>query len=117
MTASKPKSQRRSVPVNLIETTPGADAAGSWLLASPLILFLLWAWADLFAYLSPLPRLLDWVVGILAYVFLLILPLGVVAFWLVTSLPKLFHHAGWDVQPLEQIAAEEEYLVRFIYRD
>ncbi len=117
MATSKPKVQRRSVPVNLIETTPAAGGAGNWLLASPMLLFLLWAWGDLIAYLSPLPRLLDWAIGILIYVLLLVLPLGVAAFWLVTSLPKLFHHAGWDVQPLESIAPEEEYTVRFTYRD
>lgn len=105
------------MPVNLIETTPGTDAAGSWLLASPLIVFMLWAWGDLFAYLSPLPRLLDWIIGILIFVFIIILPFGVAAFWLVTSLPRLFQHAGWDVQPLERIEPEEEYLVRFTYRD
>ncbi len=93
------------------------DGAGNWGLASPLILFLLWAWGDLFAYLSPLPRLLDWAVAILIYVFMIVLPLGVGAFWLVTSLPKLFHNVGWDVQPLEPIAEEEKYLVRFNYRD
>lgn len=117
MTASKPNAQRRSVPGNLIETTPAAGGLGNWLLASPLLLFLLWAWGDLVAYLSPLPLLLDWAIGILIYVLLLVLPLGVAAFWLVTSLPKLFHHAGWDVQPLERIAPEEEYTVRFTYRD
>lgn len=117
MTTSKPKVRRRSVPVNLVEATPGSGAAGSWLLASPLLVFLLWFWGDLFAYLSPLPRMIDWIVGSLLYVFLFVLPLGLAAFWLVTSLPKLFHHSGWDVQPLESIAPEEVYQIRFIYRD
>lgn len=117
MNASKTKPQRRSVAADLVETTPSAYGAGHWLLASPVLLFLLWFWGDLSAYLSPLPRLADWILAIPLFIFLLVLPLGLLSFWLVTSLPKLFHHAGWDVQPLEPVALSEQYLVRYVYRE
>jgi hypothetical protein len=44
-----------------------------------------------------------------------VLPLGVAAFFLVSSLPRLFGHAGWDVQPLEAVSEAEMYMVRYRY--
>lgn len=88
-----------------------------WLLASPLLLFVAWAWIDLFAHYSPLPNYwLDALLGLLLMVGVVVLPLGVAAFWLVTSFPGLFQHAGWDVQPLEPVREAEAYWVRYVYR-
>lgn len=111
------KIEKRRVAVNLIEQTPGNRALGQWVLASPMILFLAWLWIDIFNYYSPLPRLLDYTLALVLFLIVIILPLGLLAHRLVTSLPRLFHHAGWDVQPYEPIAPEEQYLVKYIYRD
>lgn len=107
--------ERRTVTADLLESTP--NALGYWLLASPLILFLLWVWLDLFAHYSPLPRPVDWVIGVAIFALFFILPLGYLAHRLVTSLPRLFHHAGWDLEPLEPISEREMYLVRYRYGD
>jgi hypothetical protein len=111
------KYERRTVTADLVESTPGANGLGYWLLASPMILFLVWVWGDVFAYYSPLPRLLDWIVGILLFVVLFILPLGYLAHRLVTSVPRLVGHAGWDVVPLEPVSEAEQYMVRYAYQD
>ena len=108
---------RRDVPADLVEATPGMRALGQWLLASPLLLFLAWLWVDLFAYWSPLPwYLLDVSLGLVIFVFVLVLPLGVLAHALVTALPGLFQNAGWDVQPLEPVAERDQYTVRYVTR-
>ncbi len=110
-------SQRRTVPVELVETTPDSAAALHWLLAAPLLIFLAWAWVDLFAQVSSLPAYwLDVVLALPVYVALVVLPLGIAAHRIVTSMPRLFQHAGWDVLPLEPVAAEEQYTVRYAYR-
>ncbi len=106
--------QRRAVRANLIETTPGGDAIGHWLLASPLLLFVAWLWVDVFAHYSPLPRPVDWLLGGALYLLLFVLPLGLLAHRLVTSLPRLFQNAGWDVQPLERVSEAEQYAVRYL---
>jgi hypothetical protein len=111
------KKQRRTVPALLVEATPERGGLGHWLLASPVIVFIGWYWVDVFAYLSPIPwRWLDIIIGALLYVSLFILPLGYGAHWLVTRLPGLFQHAGWDVQPLEPVSPAEAYLVRYVYQ-
>lgn len=109
------KPERRRVPADLLEATP--NGAGYWLLASPFIIFLLWFWLDLFAPLSPLPNFIDWFLGVAAFLFLIILPFGLVAHRLITSFPRLFGHAGWDLEPLEPVSEQEMYLVRYTYRD
>ena len=115
-TEQRPKIERRVVPVQLIETTPGAGAIGHWLLAAPMLAFLAWTWTDFFAHFSPLTAYwLDVALGLLLLAFTVVLPLGLAAHWLVTSLPRLFHHAGWDVQPLAPIDPSEQYLVRYSY--
>lgn len=107
--------ERREVPADLIEATP--DALGMWLLASPLLLFILWAWVDIFALLSPIPWYwLDALIGALIFLFVVVLPFGWLAHRLVTLAPWLFQHAGWDVQPLEPVSEREMYLVRYVYR-
>lgn len=114
MTADVPG---REVPADLVEATPGNGALGQWLLASPLLLFLAWLWADLFAHYSPLPFYwLDMLIALVLFAFVLVLPLGLLAHALVTALPGLFQHAGWDVQPLEPVAEREQYLVRYVTR-
>lgn len=107
---------RRQVPALLIESTPPANGLLYWILASPLILFIGWFWIDLFAYLNPIPWYwLDFILGVIVYLFLILLPFGLLAHRLVTALPKLFQNAGWDVQPLESVRPEEMYSVKYIY--
>ena len=48
------KVERRQVPADLVEATPGNRGLWQWLLASPLLLLLGWTWVDLFAHFSPL---------------------------------------------------------------
>ncbi len=108
--------ERREVPADLIEATPGA--LGMWVLASPLLIFVLWMWVDLFAHYSPLPWYwVDAVIGAAFFVALIVLPLGWLAHRLVTLAPRLFQHAGWDVQPLEPVREQEMYLVRYLYQN
>lgn len=108
--------ERREVPAGLIEATPGNGGLGYWLLAAPLLLFLLWLWVDFFAALSPVPWF--WVDGALALGILLVLlaPVGWAAHRLVTAVPRVFQNAGWDVQPLEPVREEELYTVRYVFR-
>ncbi len=109
--------QRRVVPAALIEATPGAGGLGYWILASPMLGFLAWAWVDVFAHFSPLPWYwVDALLAVLVFVLLVVLPLGYLIHRLVTGLPGLFQHAGWDVQPLEPVAPDELYLVRYRYQ-
>ena len=104
----------REVPADLVEATPGHGALGQWLLASPLLIFLAWLWADLFAHYSPLPSYwLNVLIALPLFALLLVLPLGLLAHALVTALPRLFQNAGWDVEPLEPVAEREQYLVRY----
>jgi len=49
-------------------------------------------------------------------VIVIVLPLGSIAYWVVTALPRLFQHAGWDVQPLEHVTPAEQYMVRYQYQ-
>lgn len=110
------KPVRRQVAADLFETTPALGGLLHWLLASPLLLFVAWAWVDLFAHYSPLGSYwLDALIGLALLVSVVVLPLGVGAFWLVTSFPRLFQHAGWDVQPREPVRESELYLVRYTY--
>jgi hypothetical protein len=110
------KFTRRQVPALLIESTPPANGLLYWILASPMILFVGWFWVDLFAYFDPIPWYwLDFILGALIYIFLILLPLGYLAHRLVTSLPKLFQNAGWDVQPLEDVRPEQMYSVTYLY--
>lgn len=103
---------RRKVRANLIEATPGA--AGQWILASPFLVFVGWLWIDIVSALLPLPwRWLAVVVSILLYLGLIVLPLGMLAHRIVTSLPRLFQNAGWDVQPLEAVRESEQYTVHY----
>jgi hypothetical protein len=112
---STTKFQRRKVAADLVEATPGMF--GHWLLASPILLFLGWVWLDLFNHFSPIPwRWLDGMLGVAAYIFFLVLPLGVAAHYLVTSFPRIFQNTGWDVQPLELVREAEQYTVRYIPR-
>ncbi len=107
---------RRTVPVELVETTPDSAAALHWLLAAPLLGFLAWAWVDLFANAGPLQAYWPNVVLALpVYAALIVLPLGVAAHRIVTSMPRLFQHAGWDVLPLESVSVEEQYRIRYAY--
>ena len=108
---------RRQVPVDLIETTPDGGGLFYWVLAAPMLLFLAWTWLDLFAYYSPIPFYwLDAVIGLALLIGLVVLPVGIGAFWLVSSLPRLFSNAGWDVQPLEPMNEAELPMIRFVFR-
>ena len=108
---------RREVVADLIEGVPDNGAVSQWVLASPLLLFLAWVWADVFAHFSPIPLYwLDAIFSVIIFVVVAVLPLGVGAFYLVTSLPRLFSNAGWDVQPLEDVSAAEIYMVRYRFR-
>jgi hypothetical protein len=82
-----------------------------------MLLFIAWAWVDLFAHFSPIPNYwLDALLGLVLMAFVFVLPLGLGAFWLVTSLPRIFQHAGWDLRPLEPVGASEVYPLRYVYR-
>ncbi len=108
---------RREVAADLVETTPAAGGLMHWLLASPMLLFIAWVWIDLFAHFSPISNYwVDALLGLALMIGLVVLPLGVGAFWLVTSFPRLFQHAGWDVQPLEPVREAEVYTVRYAYQ-
>jgi hypothetical protein len=108
--------ERREVPADLIEATPGA--LGMWVLASPLLIFVLWMWVDLFAHYSPIPWYwVDAAIGAAFFVGIIVLPLGWLAHRLVTSAPRPFQHAGWDIQPLEPVSEQEMYLVRYRYQE
>jgi hypothetical protein len=108
----------REVPAELIESAPENGALSHWVLASPMLLFLAWLWIDLFAHFSPISYYwLDAALGVVVYLCVIVLPLGVAAFYLVTSFPRLFGHAGWDVQPLEPVSEAEMYAVRYRYLD
>jgi hypothetical protein len=107
----------RTVPADLVETSPDNGALFHWILASPMLIFVAWLWVDLFAHFSPLPNYwLDAVLGLIVFAFVVVLPLGVGAFYLITSAPRLFSHAGWDVQPLEPISDAEIHMVRYRYQ-
>lgn len=113
-----PRTVRRTVPADLYETTPDAHGTWHWLLASPMLLFLAWIWVDLFAHYSPLSLFaVDAVLAALVFLAVIVLPLGLLAFWVVSAFPRLFGHAGWDVHPLEAVSAAEAPLVRFRYRE
>jgi hypothetical protein len=108
---------RRLVPANLHETQPDAAGLFHWILASPMLLFLAWLWVDLFAHYSPIPFYwLDATLGIGIYVAVIVLPIGLATFWVVTSCPQLFGHAGWDVQPLENHADDGAPVIRYSFR-
>jgi hypothetical protein len=113
----KSKFARRTVLADLIEATPPAGALGYWLLASPLLGFLGWLWIDLFRLISPLPWYwLNVLLGVILYIAVIVLPFGYLAHLCVLALPRLFHHAGWEVQPLEPVASAEQYMVRYAYK-
>lgn len=113
---STTKLERRQVPAKLIEATP--NAAGQWLLAGPLIVFIGWIFLDLFAYVSPIPwRWFDMILGTFVFLGVIVLPFGLAAHRLVTSFPRLFQNAGWDVEPLEAVTYAEIYTVRYIPKE
>lgn len=117
MTEIKEKAERRTVPAHLTEATPARNGLFHWILASPFWLFVGWLWLDLFVYISPLPWLwLNYLLAILIYTGLLLLPLGYGAHRLVTNFPTLFQNAGWDIAPLEPVHQAEVYLVRYQVR-
>jgi hypothetical protein len=108
---------RREVLADLIEASPENGGLSHWILASPLLLFVAWVWVDLFAHFSPIPFYwLDALLALVILAVLFVLPLGVGAFFLVTSFPRLFSHAGWDVQPLEAVREAEMYTVRYRFQ-
>ena len=114
---STAKVERRTVPADLVEATPENRGLGYWLLAAPLLVFVLWGWVDLFAYYSPLPWYwIDLMIAVVIFALFIVLPLGWLAHRLITSAPRIFQNAGWDVRPLEPIDKQEQYLVRFAYK-
>ncbi len=114
MTNTKPV--RRTVPAKLMESTPDRRGLGHWALASPMIIYAGWLAVDIFAALSPIPwHWLDLILGTLLYMFLIVLPAGVLAHRLITAFPRLFQQSGWDVIPLEPVGPGEIYLVRYDY--
>jgi hypothetical protein len=109
---------RRQVAADLIETTPDRDGLFHWVLASPIILFLAWTWIDLFAHYSPISLYwLDVLLGLVVFALLVVLPFGLAAFYLVAAFPRLFSHAGWDVQPLEPVRERELHMVRYRFHN
>ncbi|MBK8047965.1 MAG: hypothetical protein IPK16_13015 [Anaerolineales bacterium] len=115
---SMTKVERRQVAADLIEATPGSNGLGFWLLASPMLIFLAWVWTDFFAYVSPIPwRVVDLILALVLMFVVFVLPLGWLAHRLVTAQPRIFQNAGWDVQPLEPVRAEEAYLVHYVAQE
>jgi len=107
---------RRTVQADLIEATPGNFALGQWVLASPFLLFLAWLWVDLAHLISPLEyRFVNVFIGALLYLLLIVLPVGLLTHRLILFFPRIFQHAGWDVQPLEHVKPEEIYMVHYRY--
>lgn len=121
MVDEKPDTKRlrfRDVPADLVETTPDNGGLFHWILASPMLIFLAWVWIDLFAHYSPITLYwLDVALSLIVFLLVIVLPFGVGAFYLVTAAPRLFSHAGWDVQPLEPLSEAEMHLVRYHYRE
>jgi hypothetical protein len=112
--SSTARPAQREVPADLVEAQPENGGLFHWVLASPMLLFLIWLWADIFAHFSPISSYwLDALLATVIFVLIFVLPVGVGAFYLVTSLPRLFSHAGWDLQPLETVREAEQYLVRY----
>ena len=107
---------RRDVTAKLIEANP--SALGQWILAAPMVVFIAWVFLDLFNHFSPIPwRWLDTIHRSLFFLVIVFLPLGLLAHRAVTSFPKLFANAGWDVQPLEPVTSAEMYSVRYHYKE
>ena len=107
---------RRRVQARLVEKTPGANGWFHWVLSAPTIIFIGWLWVDLFGLISPVPsRPLEILYGVLAYIFLVILPFGYGAHRLVTSFPRIFQQAGWSVRPLEPLRPAELYTIKYVF--
>jgi hypothetical protein len=107
---------RRTVTADLNEATPGNRGIGQWILASPFLLFLAWLWVDFIHLLSPIDsRFVNVLIGTLLFITLIVLPLGVLAHRLILTFPRIFQHAGWDIEPLEHVTPEEMYMVRYRY--
>lgn len=108
---------QRVVAADLVEATPAGNGLGQWILASPMIFFLLWLWVDFIHLLSPLEnRFVNVFIGALLFVGLMILPLGLLAHRLILLFPRIFQNAGWEVQPLEPVRAAEMYNVRYRFQ-
>ncbi len=117
-TEGESKFVRRTVPADLIEATPDNRAIGQWILASPFLIFLLWLWVDFVHLLSPLDnRFINVLIGVLLFIGLIVLPFGWLAHRFVLTFPRIFQHAGWDIQPLEPVRSEEMYMVRYRYHE
>lgn len=109
---------RREVAADLVEATPGRFAITHWILASPFLLLLAWFWRDLF-HLLVMPTAGYWlstVLALICFIGLIVLPLGFLAHRVVLSLPRLFHNAGWELEPLEPVSEAEQYFVRYRYQ-
>ena len=117
MAKTETKAVRRVVPAELIEATPERGALGHWALASPALIFVAWTWIDLLrgARLTPLPWL-NTTLGVVTFLALVMPILGWLMHRLVLTLPRLFQHAGWDVEPLEPVTTAEQYTVRYRYQ-
>lgn len=116
--ASEDKFVRRTVQADLIEATPSNSGLGQWILASPFVLFLAWLWVDLAHLLSPFEnRFVNVFIGALLFLVFIVLPFGLLAHRLILSFPRIFQHAGWDIQPLEPVKPEEMYTVRYQYNE
>lgn len=116
--SSDERLERRRVLADLVEAEPENGGLSYWILASPALLFLAWVWTDLFAHYSPVPNYwVDAVIGLVVLIALVILPLGLGAFFVVTAFPKLFGNAGWVIHPLEPVREAEQYMVRYDFRN
>lgn len=115
--SEKARPVRRSVAADLVEAMPENGGMLHWILASPMLIFLAWVWVDVFAHFSPIPFYwLDVVLGLVVYALVFVLPLGYGAFFLVTTFPRVFSNAGWDVQPLEYVSEAEMYMVKYLFQ-
>ena len=108
------KIERRRVQANLIEATPSAGGLWHWILASPILIFLLWSWISLFSLLN----VIVWpatniILGSITFTVVIVLPLGYLAHRIITAMPRLFQNAGWEVYPLEAVREAEKYSVRY----
>jgi len=110
------KFEQLQIDADLLEATPSANGLWHWILASPLLLFIAWNWIAIADTLSPIPWMwVNIVLSGIAFIALLVLPLGNLGFLVVSMFPRIFQHAGWELQPRETYEIERMYSAKYTY--
>lgn len=116
--SNEAKFERLEVDADLLEATPTANGLWHWILASPILLFIAWNWIALADTFSPIPYMwVNIVLSGLAFIFLFVLPVGNLGFYIVSLFPRLFHNAGWELQPRKFYPEERMYTAKIHYHD